>query len=239
MTSNYGDRSLRSVAVVIAAAGRGERLGGELPKALEQVAGVSLLEYCVNVVASMRGLGAVVVAAPDAYLTEVDEVCARLTKPSAIVVAGGATRTESVAHALAALPEGIEVVLVHDAARAFTPIQQFLDVIAAVEAGADAVIPGLAVVDTIKEVDANGAVVRTVPRDSLRGVQTPQGFRRATLEAVHRDHGLQAATDDAGMVEASGGHVKVIPGHPDAFKVTTPFDRLIALALVTSRSVPG
>ncbi|MFA7266018.1 MAG: 2-C-methyl-D-erythritol 4-phosphate cytidylyltransferase [Candidatus Nanopelagicales bacterium] len=238
MTSNYGDRSLRSVAIVIAAAGRGERLGGELPKALEHVAGVSLLEYCVHTVAALRGLGAVVVSAPEAYLAEVDEICARLTKPAAIVVPGGSTRTESVANALAMLPDDIDIVLVHDAARAFTPVEQFLDVIAAVEAGSDAVIPGLAVVDTTKEVDGDGFVVRTVPRDSLRGVQTPQGFRRETLDAVHRDHDLRGATDDAGMVEASGGHVKVIPGHPDAFKVTTPFDRLIGDALVTSRSLP-
>ena len=186
MTSTYGDRSLRSVAIVIAAAGRGERLGGELPKALEQVAGVSLLEYCVHVIAGMRGLGAVVVAAPDGYLADVEEICARLTKPGATVVAGGSTRTESVSNALAVMPDGIDIVLVHDAARAFTPVEQFLDVIAAVEAGADAVIPGLAVVDTIKEVDASGSVLRTVPRDSLRGVQTPQGFRRETLDAVHR-----------------------------------------------------
>ena len=237
MTSNYCDRSLRSVAIVIAAAGRGERLGGELPKALEQVAGVSLLEYCVHVIAGMRGLGAVVVAAPDGYLADVEEICARLTKPGATVVAGGSTRTESVSNALAVMPDGIDIVLVHDAARAFTPVEQFLDVIAAVEAGADAVIPGLAVVDTIKEVDASGSVLRTVPRDSLRGVQTPQGFRRETLDAAHRDENVDGATDDAGMIEASGGLVKVIPGHPDAFKVTTPFDRLIALALVTSRSV--
>lgn len=239
MTSNNGDRSLRSVAVVIAAAGRGERFGGAVPKAFERIDGVPLLAYCVHTVAQLRGLGAVVVAAPVDYLDETAEVCARLNHPEAEIVAGGNTRAESVANALAVLGPEIEVVLIHDAARSFTPVEQFLSVIAAVRDGAAAVIPGLAVVDTIKEVDDQGAVVRTVSRNSLRGVQTPQGFDRATLAEVHRDPQTPDATDDAGMVEAAGGVVKVIPGHPDAFKVTTPFDRLVAQALVMSRNDAG
>lgn len=236
MTSDNGDRSLRSVAVVIAAAGRGERFGGAFPKAFESIDGVPLLAYCVHTVARLRGLGAVVVAAPARYVDDAVEICARLNNPQAEVVAGGATRAESVANALAVLGPEIEIVLVHDAARAFTPVEQFLDVIAAVRAGADAVIPGLAVVDTIKEVDAQGAVVRTVDRDSLRGVQTPQGFNRKTLIDVHANPRVQGATDDAGMVEAAGGVVQVVPGHPYAFKITTPFDRLVAQALVMSRN---
>lgn len=236
MTFNDGDRSLGSVAVVIAAAGRGERFGGAVPKAFERIDGVTLLDYCIHTVAQLRGLGAVVVAAPQDYVDEAVQVCARLNHPEADVVVGGQTRTESVANAFAVLEPQIDLVLVHDAARAFTPVDQFLSVIAAVRGGAKAVIPGLALVDTIKEVDEEGAVVRTVSRDTLRGVQTPQGFDRATLVEVHRNANAQGATDDAGMVEAAGGVVKVIPGHPDAFKVTTPFDRLVAQALVTSRN---
>ena len=128
------------------------------------------------------------------------------------------------------------MVLVHDAARAFTPVEQFLAVINAVAAGAKAVVPGVAIVDTIKEVDDSGTVLRTVDRTTLRGVQTPQGFDRETLVAVHADVSLSAATDDAGMVEASGGAVQIIVGHQDAFKITTPFDRTVAEALVASRN---
>lgn len=236
MTHLNGDRSLRSVAVVVAAAGRGERFRGSKPKALEEILGVTLLGYCLDTISQLPELGAVVVAAPPTHVDEVTELCSRLTKPHAVVVSGGQARPESVSNALAVLPDGIDVVLVHDAARAFTPVEQFLAVIGAVQAGAAAVVPGLAVVDTIKEVDESGYVVRTVPRDFLRGVQTPQGFDRATLVAVHGNPDLADVTDDAGMVEADRGRVLMIPGHEDAFKVTTPFDRLVAQAVVERRN---
>ena len=236
MTSQHGDRSLGSVAAVIAAAGRGERLGGDSPKALEKIAGVTLLGYCLDVVSELPGLGALVIAAPPTHIDEVTSICERMSTPHAVVVAGGASRPVSVARALAVLPEAIDVVLVHDAAQAFTPVEQFRAVIDAVASGAPAVVPGLPVVDTIKEVDADSTVVRTVDRAALRGVQTPQGFDRKILVAVHADERFGAATDDAGMVEASGGVVTVIPGHQDAFKVTTPFDRTVAEALVSARN---
>ncbi len=236
MTAQHGDRSLGSVAVVIAAAGRGTRLGGASPKALERICGSTLLDYCLDTVSELPGLGVVVVAAPPSHLDDVRAICSRVSGLPIAVVAGGASRPESVANALAELPDGVEVVLVHDAARAFTPVEQFLAVIDAVAAGAKAVVPGVAIVDTIKEVDDFGTVLRTVDRTTLRGVQTPQGFDRETLVAVHADVSLSAATDDAGMVEASGGAVQIIVGHQDAFKITTPFDRTVAEALVASRN---
>ena len=236
MTDLNGDRSMRSVAVVVAAAGRGERFGGSKPKALEEIAGVSLLEYCLEVLGQLPELGAVVVAAPQTHVDEVTAICSRHGAQPVVVVPGGPVRAESVANAIAVLPRDVEVILVHDAARAFTPVEQFRAVIEAVQGGAAAVIPGSPVVDTVKEVDESGYVVRTVPRETLRSVQTPQGFDRATLVAVHSKPELADVTDDAGMVEADGGRVLMVPGHADAFKVTTPFDRLVAHAVVERRN---
>lgn len=239
MTLNNGDRSLRSVAIVIAAAGSGSRFQGDVPKALAVIEGTSLLAHCLNSVMAVSDLGVVVVAAPQSHMREVAAICDQFGDLPLKIATGGVTRSESVRNAISVLPPEIDIVLVHDAARAFTPASMFVDVIEAVRGGAKAVIPGVPVVDTIKEVDEVGAVVSTVPRDSLRSVQTPQGFDRSTLVAVHRDRNDDSATDDAGMVEAQGGAVLVIPGHPEAFKVTTPFDRLVAQALIRSRSSPN
>ncbi len=138
------------------------------------------------------------------------------------VVAGGSTRQASVAAGLAALDPGIEIVLVHDAARAFTPTRQFELVIGAVLATAAGVIPGLAVIDTIKRVDA-GAVRETVDRSQLVAVQTPQGFPRGQLVAAYAS-ATEEYTDDAALFAASGHEVSVVDGDPDAFKITTPWD---------------
>jgi 2-C-methyl-D-erythritol 4-phosphate cytidylyltransferase len=150
-------------------------------------------------------------------------------------VAGGASRQESVLAALRSLPATCDVVLVHDAARPLAPVTLIEAVADAVLAGAPAVVPGLEVADTIKRVDARGVVVETPPRERLRAVQTPQGFRRELLERAHaralggatRD---TAITDDAGLVELLGEPVLVIPGDPDAFKITRPDDLLRAQA---------
>ena len=153
--------------------------------------------------------------------------------PTAFVT-GGAERTASVAAGLAALPAGCDVVLVHDAARCLTPTAVFDRVVAAVRAGADGVVPGLAVVDTVKTVDAEGLVTGTPDRVSLRAVQTPQGFPRAVLLAAHAS-GV-AATDDAALVERAGRRVLVVEGDPMAFKVTTPDDLERAERLVRTPS---
>ena len=123
------------------------------------------------------------------------------------------------------------MVLVHDAARALTPSALFADVAAAVAAGAPAVVPGLPVVDTVKQVDESGTVVATPPRASLRAIQTPQGFRRDVLERAHAEAGAHSVTDDAALVEALGLPVLVVPGDPRAHKITTPddLDRVVAL----------
>ncbi len=150
----------------------------------------------------------------------------------ALVVAGGADRTESVRLALEAalgeLPE-ISIVLVHDAARAFTPPELVRAVTGAVAAGAQAVVPVLPVADTVKRVDATEVVTETVDRADLRAVQTPQGF---ALDVLRRAYAAaDSHTDDAGLVERIGVPVSTVPGHPAAMKITTPFDLRVADAV--------
>lgn len=227
-------------AVLVPAAGLGLRLGGGLPKALRELGDVPMLVHALRSLLAAPGVGAAVVAAPPDGVADVRGLLARELGADApvTVVAGGATRQESVSLALAALDGDCPVVLVHDAARPFVPVAVVEAVVAAVESGAPAVVPALPVVDTVKEVAAeDGAehVVRTVDRASLRAVQTPQGFRRDVLAAAHAAAPGGDTTDDAGMVERMGVTVTVVPGSEEAFKVTRPFDLLLAEALLAKR----
>jgi 2-C-methyl-D-erythritol 4-phosphate cytidylyltransferase len=217
------------VAVLVPAAGMGVRLGPGGPKALRLLAGEPLLVHAVREVASAPSVGCVVVAAPPGEVGLVEDLLSPLAE--VLVVAGGAIRQESVALALAAVPDRFEIILVHDAARALAPGTLVESVAAAVRAGRDAVIPVLPVIDTIKEVAATGTVVGTVDRSVLRAVQTPQGFRRATLAAAHAS-AADEHTDDAGMVEKLGVRVHTVPGDELAFKITRPVDLVLAEALV-------
>jgi len=222
------------VAVVIPAAGSGVRLGAGAPKALRPLRGEPLLVHCVRRVLAAPSVGRVVVAAPPSHVDTVAE----LLGPAVTVVAGGATRQESVARALAAVPAEFDIVLVHDAARALTPPSPAEGVAAAVRSGAGAVIPALPVVDTVKQVSAKGVVLGTVERSALRLVQTPQGFRRAVLVAAH-EAAVDSLTDDAGLVEKIGVDVHVVPGSEYALKVTRPVDLRIAEALLDSAEEDG
>jgi 2-C-methyl-D-erythritol 4-phosphate cytidylyltransferase len=234
-------------AAVVPAAGRGERLGPGAPKALRLLGGVPLLVHAVRALATARSVDLVVVAAPE---DGVDEVRALLAehglvdsgpgRAGTVVVAGGDTRQDSVARALLALPDDVDVVLVHDAARPLAPVSLVDAVAAAVRSGADAVVPGLPVADTIKAVDEHGTVTATVDRGPLRAVQTPQGFRRRLLAEAHAAGDPDApATDDAGLVEALGGTVLVVPGDEEAFKVTRPLDLVLAEAVLARRRAAG
>lgn len=216
----------RDVAVLVPAAGLGLRLGGGTPKALRELAGEPLLVHACRRVAQAPSVAMIVIAAPPAELDAV-----RALVPGATVVPGGATRQDSVAAALAAVPATIDIVLVHDAARALTPPALVEAVAAAVRSGLPAVVPALPVVDTVKRVDAAECVLETVDRSPLRIIQTPQGFPRETLLAAH----AQAAadhTDDAGLVERLGHRIHTIPGSDLALKITRPLDLLIATALL-------
>jgi 2-C-methyl-D-erythritol 4-phosphate cytidylyltransferase len=213
------------VAVLVPAGGAGVRLGPGVPKALRLLAGVPLLVHAVRRVAAAPSVRCILVAAPAAELTAVRELLAPVAPVT--VVAGGSTRQESVAAALAAVPPGPEIILVHDAARALAPPALVESVAAAIRAGEDAAIPALPVVDTIKEVSAADVVLGTVDRSALRAVQTPQGFRRGVLAAAHAA-AVDPLTDDAGLVEKLGGRVVCVPGSEYALKITRPFDLALA-----------
>ncbi|WP_370077754.1 2-C-methyl-D-erythritol 4-phosphate cytidylyltransferase [Streptacidiphilus sp. MAP12-16] len=236
-----------NAAAVVPAAGRGERLGPGAPKALRELGGVPLLVHAVRALARSRAVTLVVVVAPVDGVLQVrslldDHGVAGLEGKDVRVVAGGATRQESVRLGLDVVPDDIDVVLVHDAARPLVPVDVVDAVVRAVEDGAEAVVPAVPLADTVKQVEpaAPGRpepVVATPDRATLRAVQTPQGFRREVLQRVH-DKALSDgvdATDDAGLVEQFGGRVVVVPGHEEAFKVTRPLDLLLAEAVLARR----
>ncbi|MEV6106110.1 2-C-methyl-D-erythritol 4-phosphate cytidylyltransferase [Streptomyces sp. NPDC051940] len=238
-------------AAVIPAAGRGVRLGPGTPKALRSLGGIPMLVHAVRAMARARAVSLVVVVAPpgEAAVAEVRALCADAS-PSAeiLVVPGGATRQESVALGLAALPDDVDVVLVHDAARPLVPVDTVEAVASAVRDGAPAVVPALPLADTVKQIAAPGApdepelVVATPDRALLRAVQTPQGFSRSVLAAAHEKFAVAAgdgATDDAGMVERLGHPVVLVPGHEEAFKVTRPLDLVLAEAVLARRRETG
>ena len=224
--------------MVVAAAGRGERLGPGLPKALRLLDGEPLLVHAVRSLAAAPSVDLVVVAAPADQVTKVHALLADVMPEGLdlVVVAGGSSRQESVLQALDVLPDHVDIVLVHDAARALVPVALVEAVVAAVRSGAGAVVPGLPVADTIKRVGGEGLVVETLDRAQLWTVQTPQGFSRVVLMAAHQAAaGTAPATDDAGLVERMGGSVTVVPGSEEAFKVTRPIDLLLAEAVLAQR----
>jgi 2-C-methyl-D-erythritol 4-phosphate cytidylyltransferase len=218
-----------SVVALVPAAGRGQRFGGDRPKALVSLAGEPLVVHAVRTLLAARAVTQVVVAAPAELVDEV-----RSLVPAACVVAGGASRVASVAAALSAAAPDADVVLVHDAARPLAPAALVDRVAAAVLEGAPAVVPVVPVADTVKRVDAAGRVLATIDRTDLRAVQTPQGFRRDVLVRAH-EHAAAVgddATDDAGLVERIGVEVTTVPGDERAFKVTTRHDLAVAELVV-------
>lgn len=224
------------VAAIVPAAGRGERLGPGAPKALRLLGGVPMLVHSVRALARARLVDVVVVAAPPGDEAEVRGVLDAYEVPTEVrVVAGGATRQDSVRIALESLTD-VDVVLVHDAARPLAPSQLVDDIVQAVEQGAEAVIPVLPVADTIKRVE-DGKVVETLRRDGLYAVQTPQGFTRELLAKAHDAAVIDgfAGTDDASLVERLGSAVHVVAGHPEAMKVTRPHDLTTAEQILQER----
>lgn len=209
------------VAVIIPAGGSGVRLGSTLPKALVQIAGKTLVEHAVNRMAPIASQ--IIVAAPLGFEDEFRKILG----DEITVVTGGVTRTESVKAALTHIDASHDFVLVHDAARALAPTSLAMRVVDSLRAGEKAVVPGVAVSDTIKRIDKDNYVTKTPTRSKLRAIQTPQGFKRKVLIAAHKSK--DEMTDDAGLVEERGVSVKVIAGEPEAFKITTPDDLALAL----------
>jgi len=210
-----------TVWVVVVAAGGGSRFGGL--KQFAEIGGRTLVDWSVDAARSVADGVVLVLPGP------VAEAPAGFTHGADIVVAGGASRTESVARGLDVVPSDVDVIVVHDGARPLASAALFRTVVDAVTSGASAAVPGLVVADTVKRVDVDGVVVATVERDALVTVQTPQAFRADILRAAHAIGG--DATDDAALVEAQGATVRVVPGEPRNVKVTTAADLDIARAL--------
>lgn len=212
------------VGVIVVAAGSGTRLGASAPKAFVKLDGRSILRHALDGVIAAAPAQVVVVAPEgregDARSEAVTAAADRRDLVS--VTTGGATRQASVAAGLAALRTDIEIVLVHDAARALTPPEVFARVVEAVDAGADGAIPVLPVIDTIKRVSGD-EIVAGVDRSELAAAQTPQGFRRDVLDAAYAAAVIEF-TDDAALVAEAGHAVGAVPGHPLAFKITTSAD---------------
>ncbi len=218
-----------SVWAVLAAAGRGERLGSDRPKAFARLGGRPLLAEPLERLESSDWIDQIVIAAPPDWeepsILVAEEIAA--TKVNSAVT-GGASRSESVRLALNDVPEDAAVVLVHDAARPLVPEDVIERVLAPLSQGWDGVVPALPVSDTVKRVEGD-RVVETLRRDDLVAVQTPQAFLPDVLRrAVAGD--VSSATDCSSLVEASGGRVKWVEGDPKLLKVTDRDD----LALVES-----
>jgi 2-C-methyl-D-erythritol 4-phosphate cytidylyltransferase len=206
-----------SVWGIVVAGGRGSRFGAA--KQFARLGGATVLER--SIATTSRACAGVVVALPAESGWQ--------SAPPVIAVAGGATRAESVRAALAAVPGDAEIIVVHDAARPLASPLLFAAVIAAVRAGADAVVPALAVTDTVKRVDGD-RVIETVPREGLVVVQTPQAFR---AEALRRAHASKSdASDDAMLVEQAGGVVQIVPGESRNIKITVPDDLEVAASMI-------
>jgi len=220
---------VQPVVAIVVAAGSGVRLGGEVPKAVRVVGGRPLVRWSLEALAAGGVTEAVVVIA-DGLHRAFSEALEGASIPWRLVV-GGATRQESVARGIAALPAG-DVVLVHDAARPFVPAEVVRAVVESVQAGAAAVIPVVAVTDTIRQVVDGGSVV--VDRTGLRAVQTPQGFARDALVSSHAA-AVGDFTDDAAVCEACGYEVVLVPGSRESLKITEPWDLAVAESIVRGR----
>src|SRR4051794_7662569 len=211
-----------AVVGILPAAGSGERLGASGPKAFALCGGRPLLDWSLDVLESV--CDRVVAAVPAGYEEGSDRV------------AGGGSRSASVRAALAAAPEAT-VAVVHDAARPLVSRELVERCIAALDSGFDGAVAAAPVSDTIKEADGDGRVVRTLERARLWAIQTPQVFRAEVLRRALdvSDDVLAEATDDASLVEAAGGSVRVVEAPADNLKVTRPVDLELAEALLRAR----
>ena len=231
MGSDFPNRDAAGGAVwaLLVAAGTGERLGQGRPKAFVRLGELPLLAEPLRRLDESRWVDAIVVAVPDGWEEPAILLAEELSATKVVAsVTGGLTRAESVAAALAEVPEDAMVVLVHDAARPLVGDEVIERVLGPLSEGWEGVVPALPLTDTIKRVDGD-VVLETVARDGLVSAQTPQAFLLATLRAAYEGD-LTAATDCASLVEARGGRVRIVVGDPRLLKVTTAAD----LELVSS-----
>jgi len=244
---------LPTLGVVVVAAGRGERLGAEAPKAFVELAGRPLLEWALETVAALPIPGQLVLVVPDGQAAAALDIADAMLPAGApwqlSVVTGGRERHESVRNGLSMLHDSVETVLVHDAARPLAPAGVFERVIAEVRRTGDGVVPVVPVTDTLKRVDASGVVTSTEDRTALSAAQTPQGFPRESLVAAHEsaqlreaageDPEAEAPTDDAEVLQRFGGRVRTVPGDRLSHKVTHPLDLEMLEGPARSRAEAG
>jgi 2-C-methyl-D-erythritol 4-phosphate cytidylyltransferase len=226
-----------SIWAVVVAAGAGDRLAADRPKAFVRLGGRTMLAWSLAMLDDHDLIDGIVMVVPEEYEERAsllaDDLCAMKI---AAAVPGGATRPASVAAGVACVPEDAAFVLVHDAARPLTPPVVVDRVVAALRAGAEGAVPALPLADTVKRVGADGSVAETLDRGLLRAIQTPQGFPAGVLREA-----LAAVTDDvtdcASMVERLGRSVVCVEGDERAFKVTTPSDLVRAAQLAAEDDV--
>ena len=217
-----------STTAIIVAAGAGERLGKDRPKAFVPLGGIPMVLHAVRAFAAAASIDHVVVVLPPGDHTDLGE--------SIITTTGGQTRQQSVSNGLEACPPDTRIVAIHDAARPLVSPALIDRTVAALQPPWDAVAPGLPVVDTLKVVDSRQAVLRTADRSSLWAVQTPQVATRVTLERVHARiaSDAQAATDDLSLIERAGGRVRLVEGDRRNFKITVADDLEVAEHLLAA-----
>lgn len=212
---------MSGVAVLVVAAGKGERVGGAVPKQYAPLMGKPVLRWTLDAWVRQPNVTAIQVAiGPEQEALYADAVAGLdLRAP----IAGGATRQESVRLGLEALADVLpDIVLIHDAARPLVSDRLITAVIASLEAGADAAVPLLPVADTLKKHD--GSAWNTVSRDGLHRAQTPQGFRFAKILRAHRHYAQRNVTDDMALAELAGLHIREVAGEEENLKITTPED---------------
>ena len=212
------------IAAIIAAAGSGERFKAQIPKALIHLGDKTLLEHAIARIAP--AVQQIIVTAPAGY----EDHIKALVGDDISVVTGGATRSQSIRLGLAAVNPEAQFILVHDAARSLASTALAQSIIASLQSGEAAVIPGLPEVDTVNVIDSDGYVLSAPDRASLRIIQTPQGFCASVLREAHKS--AADATDDASLVSKLGHKVRVIAGEEQAIKITTPADLAIAMTFL-------
>lgn len=220
------------VGVVIVAAGSGSRVGGGELKQFRWVGGKPMLLHSVQAFHARRDVAMVVCVLPREFVGDPPPWLFQCDTDRLLISVGGRQRIESVANGLEDLPDEVEVVLIHDAARPFVSSATIDRVIAEARCGRGAVA-ALPVVDTLKEVDADGRIVRTVDRSNLWRAQTPQGFPRDLIDQAHARARAErvTATDDAALFERLGLPVMVVRGSERAMKITDESDFARADAL--------
>ena len=220
---------------LLAAAGAGERLGGGSPKALVELASRPLAAWSLAALEASRSVRRAIVAAPLGFEDAIAALAQRAAPSLEVeVIAGGESRSRSVANALAVAGDP-SIVVVHDAARPLVAAELVDRCVDRLEHwGCDGVVAAARVTDTVKEAGAGGRVIATLERGDLWAVQTPQAFRGDVLSGALAAAALDRAYDDAQLVEAAGGDVRIVESSRENLKITTPLDLRVASLILAA-----